>query len=178
MKKKLNILFTAIIILFIIAPINKVFAASSGNVLTMEISQNSGKLYVSGTTDEDVLAVAVAVYKEGVSELAAVQTAAVNENQEYSTLLELQEGKYFVRAANYNGGPFVEKSFTFTNNSLEEEEIPVLPESEVPEKSSRESVMSENPKTTDNILIAVVVCITSLLVILLIIKMNKKFKNK
>lgn len=113
MKKCLSVMFIMMaVVLMMIIPSNKTLAATAPKVLTIEASQNSGAINASGTTEAGVLAVAVTVYSEDGSKVVTMKTTDVNDNNEYSSSIEVPNGNYIVRAANYDGGEFVETKLT------------------------------------------------------------------
>lgn len=194
MKKKLNVLFGLIIsFLMIIIPIS-VSAYDGNSYITVEASQSDGKVQVHGRVTDGMevptLAIVVAVYKENGTDLVTMETTQTKiigevpttgdysddfmlKVREYSASMNLPEGTYLIRVADYNGGPFVETKVTVAK---EDEETP---EKEItPEEQQGETSTSENPITSDNIMKAVAIFAISLLGILVVIMINKKFKKQ
>ncbi|MBQ2671409.1 MAG: hypothetical protein IJG00_01165 [Clostridia bacterium] len=194
MKKKLNVLFGLIIsFLMIIIPIS-VSAYDGNSYITVEASQSDGKVQVHGRVTDGMevptLAIVVAVYKENGTDLVTMETTQTKiigevpttgdysddfmlKVREYSASMNLPEGTYLIRVADYNGGPFVETKVTVSKENEE------TPEKEItPEEQQGETSTSENPITSDNIMKAVAIFAISLLGILVVIMINKKFKKQ
>ncbi|MBR5409011.1 hypothetical protein IK112_03720 [Candidatus Saccharibacteria bacterium] len=87
-------------------------------VLTLNATQSNGKISISGTTDPDMLAVAITVYdKSGTNRIALRSTSVIN--GEFSYEIEIAEDDYQICVADYNGGEC--KTITLTVASTEED---------------------------------------------------------
>lgn len=143
MKKSLFILFIGLFsaILF---PFN----INAKSISTLDVTNNNGKLTVSGTTENGVLAVAVWVYSG--EDLNHMETCSSN-GDEYSCELskKFETGNYTVKVADYNGGDYISKDISI-------------------------SVSENNPQTSDNIINTVIICGLSLLGIISCIFFFKK----
>ena len=177
----------------IIIPIS-VSAYDGNSYITVEASQSDGKVQVHGRVTDGMevptLAIVVAVYKENGTDLVTMETTQTKiigevpttgdysddfmlKVREYSASMNLPEGTYLIRVADYNGGPFVETKVTVSKENEE------TPEKEItPEEQQGETSTSENPITSDNIMKAVAIFAISLLGILVVIMINKKFKKQ
>ena len=82
------------------------FVASAKDIKTVSANYEGGKIAVSGTAETGTLAVAVMVYDEKGAELLAMQTASVSDESLYYSEIELAEGNYIVKVADYDGGNF------------------------------------------------------------------------
>lgn len=132
MKKVLSILIISLLS-FVVLPFN----VAAKSVKTLDVTESSNKITISGTTESDVLAVAVFVYSG--TELVNMETCS-NNSDNYSCELNktFTEGSYVVKVADYNGGDYISKDITITKADV------------------------INPKTIDNIIIYSVVGVISL----------------
>ena len=200
MKKKLSVLFELIILFFMIVPIT-VSAYEGEPIITVEASQSNGEVYIHGTVTDGVevpaFAVTVAVYKENKTDLVemkTVQTKSVGELsvsndsdvsvkiREYTTSLNLPEGNYLIKVANYDGGYFAETMVTESKKSeegLNSKEETAHSEKVTPEKTQKEITSTNNPITTDNIIKIVAIFLIAVFGLVALIIINKKIqKNK
>lgn len=93
-------------------------SAVGPSVLTLSASYSSGKVNVSGTTSENVLAVAILLYDTDGTTLLRMETFGVNDQSFAAQIsISLSSGTYTVKAADYNGGPYATASFTRTSSS-------------------------------------------------------------
>ena len=137
MKKLLSLL---VLILFVVVAPN-VLAVEESKILSMEAKENtSGVITVTGTTKEEVIAVSASIYDES-GKFVKVVHGQVNDDNTYSITIEAAPQKYVVRAADYNGGAYLE--------------VTVEP--------NDETVTSKNAKTGDFIHIYVIVGIVALI---------------
>lgn len=99
------------------------FTARAKDIKTINASEAGGKVTVSGTAEAGTLAVAVMIYNEKGTELLAFETASVSDENLYYAELELADGNYLVKVADYDGGDF--KTATVTSTKV----IPAAPNS-------------------------------------------------
>lgn len=92
--------------------------AAERNILTLSANYSAGKVTVTGTTSENILAIAVMLYDTDGNTMLRMESFAV-ENQSFSAEIHisLSNGTYKVKAADYNGGPYTTTSFTHTSSS-------------------------------------------------------------
>lgn len=102
MKKIIKTLIITLAFIAIATP----FTASAKDIKTINASYESGKITVSGTAEAGTLAVAIMVYDESGAELLAMQTASVSDESLYYSEIELVEGNYLVKVADYDGGSY------------------------------------------------------------------------
>ncbi|MBQ6127826.1 hypothetical protein IJI69_04010 [Candidatus Saccharibacteria bacterium] len=72
-------------------------------VLTLNATEQNGTISVSGTTETDVLAVAISIYNESGDTRLKLETTAVIDG-EYSHDITITEGTYKICVADYDGG--------------------------------------------------------------------------
>ena len=110
MKKIIrNILPALALALILIMPGDKTMA---GTIASIDASVNDGTVTVSGTADSGVLSVAIFVYDEAGENMLQMKSVAVASDQKYSEDFKLSDGKYLVKAADYEGGKFAETTVT------------------------------------------------------------------
>lgn len=81
-------------------------ATRAKDIKTINASEANGKISISGTAEAGTLAVAIMVYDEAGSELVAMKTAAVSDENLYYSDITLAEGTYVVKVADYEGGNY------------------------------------------------------------------------
>ena len=101
------------------------FTARAKDIKTINASEASGKVSVSGTAEAGMLAVAVMVYDESGKDLIAFETASVSDENLYYAEINVAEGKYLIKVADYDGGDFK----TTTVAPEEKKAIPAAPNS-------------------------------------------------
>ena len=190
MNKKIGLCLTIIaLVLCMLIPVKSVYAAEK-KVTNLEVTQSNNKISVKGKTESGVLAVAIAVYNEKGTELITMQTTSVNSDNEFSDTIAQKEGNYLIKVADYEGGPYAEESLTVKEEDKTEEKTET--EEEKTEQTTEESKTDEtktetenketekssNPKTGDNILIAIVIFAIATLGLFATIKINKNSKTK
>ena len=104
-----NILPALALALILIMPGDKTMA---GTIASIDASVNDGTVTVSGTADSGVLSVAIFVYDEAGENMLQMKSVAVASDQKYSEDFKLSDGKYLVKAADYEGGKFAETTVT------------------------------------------------------------------
>lgn len=110
-----KIILTLILIIASITLHNPVFAIEK-TVITLSASYSAGDVSVSGTTSQDVLAVAVMLYDTDGSTLLRMETFPVTDQSFSANInISLSAGTYTVKAADYNGGPYASTVFTHTS---------------------------------------------------------------
>jgi len=110
MKKKISIAFLIVTLIFsMIVPTKNVYAKG---IETLEVSGKNEKIAVSGNTQEGVLAVAISVFDENETKLLTTETTSVNDNNKFEYSINMQEGKYTVKVADYDGGEYISKKVT------------------------------------------------------------------
>lgn len=110
MKKIIrNILPALALALILIMPGDKTMA---GTIASIDASVKDGTVTVSGTVDSSVLSVAIFVYDEAGENMLQMKSVAVASDHKYSEDFKLSDGKYLVKAADYEGGKFAETTVT------------------------------------------------------------------
>lgn len=104
-----NILPALALALILIMPGDKTMA---GTIASIDASVKDGTVTVSGTADSGVLSVAIFVYDEAGENMLQMKSVAVTSDQKYSEDFRLSDGKYLVKAADYEGGKFAETTVT------------------------------------------------------------------
>ena len=104
-----NILPALALALILIMPGDK---AMAGTIASIDASVKEGTVTVSGTADSGVLSVAIFVYDEAGENMLQMKSVAVASDQKYSENFKLSDGKYLVKAADYEGGKFAETTVT------------------------------------------------------------------
>ena len=104
-----NILHALALALILIMPGDKTMA---GTIASIDASVKDGTVTVSGTADSGVLSVAIFVYDEAGENMLQMKSVAVASDQKYSENFKLSDGKYLVKAADYEGGKFAETTVT------------------------------------------------------------------
>lgn len=104
-----NILPALAFALILIMPGDKTMA---GTIASIDASVKDGTVTVSGTADSGVLSVAIFVYDEAGENMLQMKSVAVDSDQKYSEGFKLSDGKYLVKAADYEGGKFAETTVT------------------------------------------------------------------
>lgn len=104
-----NILPALALALILIMPGDKTMA---GTIASIDVSVKDGTVTVSGTADSGVLSVVIFVYDEAGENMLQMKSVAVDSDQKYSEGFKLSDGKYLVKAADYEGGKFAETTVT------------------------------------------------------------------
>ena len=118
MSKKVSlIVISVILMLALVIPSSKVYAANK-KVNEVNASQANGKITVSGTVEDGMLAVAVQIVDSN-GKLVTLETGEVDKDNKYNLVIEVPEGTYTVKVADYEGGAVVEKEVT-TEKKTEE----------------------------------------------------------
>lgn len=104
-----NILPALALVLILVMPGDKTMA---GTIASIDASVKDGTVTVSGTADSGVLSVAIFVYDEAGENMLQMKSVAVASDQKYSEDFKLSDGKYLVKAADYEGGKFAETTVT------------------------------------------------------------------
>ena len=121
MKKVIACIVTVLALAAVIVPAT----TRAKDIKTINASEANGKISVSGTAEAGTLAVAVMVYDENGSELLAMETASVSDESLYYAEVELPEGTYQVKVADYDGGDYK----TATVSPTKKSEVPTAPNS-------------------------------------------------
>lgn len=169
MRKRISlIILAAIILIVMIIPSSKIYAVTTKNIETLNATQANGKIKVSGTTENGVLAVAVQVLDEDEN-LVALETGAVDNDNKYEVEIEAKEGKYIIKVADYDGGEY--KTVTIPEDAEETTE-------ETKEKATKEDTttnVANTAKTGDSIIVYVTIFAVAA-VSYVVIKKAKKVK--
>lgn len=104
-----NILPALALALILIMPGDKTMA---GTIASIDAGVKDGTVTVSGTADSGVLSVVIFVYDEAGENMLQMKSVAVASDQKYSEDFKLSDGKYLVKAADYDGGKFAETTVT------------------------------------------------------------------
>ena len=82
------------------------------------VESKSGVITVEGIADSSVIAVAVLVYDSTGTNLVTMQTTQTNDDDTFKTTITLDADTYVVKVANYNGGSYVEKKVTPSDDTI------------------------------------------------------------
>ena len=158
----------------------------AGTVLSVNTTENDGKITVSGTVDSDVYAVAVVVYSG--DNLEYMETTNVTDDRTYNVELAktFADGTYTVKVADYNGGTYEAEENVVVGTP--EEDNPINDEGDAEENNTTEETEEENkaaennensPQTGDVIRNAFIVLGVAIAVfaVTFIFKKNKNAKN-
>lgn len=178
MSKKVSLVLIIALVIAIIMPYSKVLAK---DIQTLDVNGENGKIKVSGETESGMLAVAVSVYNEDETKLITTETTDVDNNNKYEYIIEIAEGNYVVKVADYDGGTYVSKEVTVAKAEEDVATTIETAETEKTEGTAKESKIdntSSNPKTGDKIAMWIGLMIVSILGILLTVKNSKKTKKR
>lgn len=132
-----NILPVLALAFVLIMPGNK---AMAGTIVSIDTSVKNGTVAVSGTADSGVLSVAIFVYDEAGENMLQMKSVAVDSDQKYSEDFKLSDGKYLVKAADYEGGKFVETTVTVGESKADDKN---------PDNKNPDNTKSGDTKTSD-----------------------------
>lgn len=169
--------FAIIIALMILIP--KVQAKT---INTLNVTESNGKINVSGTTEDGVLAVAIMVYDSTESNLITMQTTSVGSDNNYSDTITIASGTYVIKVADYDGGEYITKKVTEeTKKEDEKTETNTITENTitntdttVENTATDTNTISVNPKTGDNIILFAIIFIIALTGLVGTVIINKK----
>lgn len=117
MRKKIRTIFVfTLVISFILANIilSVPAYAIGSSILSLSASYSQGKVYVAGTTSEEVLAVAIMIFDKDGTTLLRMETFGVSDESFSADInIVLSSGTYTVKAADYDGGAFAITTFTY-----------------------------------------------------------------
>ncbi len=97
--------------------------AMAGTIASIDTSVKDGTVTVSGTADSGVLSVAIFVYDEAGENMIQMKSVAVDSDQKYSEDFKLSDGKYLVKAADYEGGKFAETAVTVGESKSDDKNL-------------------------------------------------------
>lgn len=144
MSKKISLVFILIVlVIMMLVPTNKVFAKE---IESLDVTGGKGKIAVSGKTENGMLAVAISVYNEDETKLITTETTSVDNSNKYSYTLEIAEGNYVVKTADYDGGAYVSKKVTVEEPEVSADEDTTTATEET---KTEETAKNSNPKTGD-----------------------------
>lgn len=147
-----NILPALALALILIMPGDKTMA---GTIASIDAGVKDGTVTVSGTADSGVLSVAIFVYDEAGENMLQMKSVAVASDQKYSEDFKLSDGKYLVKAADYDGGKFAETTVT-VGESKEDDKNKDVPNVEQTAQPA-DSVSAAKTGDTTNIMMPVLV---------------------
>lgn len=113
MKKLLRI--SASLLLMGLIACASVLTCFAGTVDTLNTTVKDDTVLFYGTVDSETLAVSLMIYDQSGDNLVSIASAAVDDKNEYSIEMQLPNGTYLVKAADYNGGKFLEKTVTVSD---------------------------------------------------------------
>ena len=79
---------------------------SAANITKLEVDTDGELISIYGTTEKEVSAVSIGLYNETGTELINLRTVSVYDDNEYYCDIEVKEGKYMVKVADYEGGKY------------------------------------------------------------------------
>lgn len=116
MKRFIALVLALVISAFTFAP-----KVSAYEVLSVSATAADGSAIVTGTTEDEMLAVAISVYKASDSSLVTVETTGVTSGA-FSYVLYLDDGDYIISVADYDGGVAVTKNVTISTPAADTED--------------------------------------------------------
>lgn len=93
----------------------------AGTVSTLNTTVKNDTVLFNGTVDSETLAVSLMVYDQSGKNLVSIASAAVDDKNEYSIEMQLANGTYVVKVADYNGGKFLEKTVMVSKTENKDE---------------------------------------------------------
>jgi hypothetical protein len=108
--KRVTTLILAILLVFVFSIVPS--AAADPTIEIENATYSNGNVSVSGTVEEGILAVAILIYSGDT--LLRLETTGITSSKSFaaSISMRLDAGTYTVKAADYDGGAFTEKSLT------------------------------------------------------------------
>ncbi|MBQ8992364.1 hypothetical protein IJ090_02960 [Candidatus Saccharibacteria bacterium] len=97
------------------------------DIKTLNAAIKNDTISISGTAEAGTLAVAILVYDEAGSELLAMETASVSDENLYYAEIGLTDGTYLVKVADYDGGDYKTATVSPETEESSEEEATVIP---------------------------------------------------
>ena len=117
--KKLKILLLIVLFLLIVLPFANVKALNK-KVTELEVSESkNGVITIQGTAENGMLAAAIMVYDATGEELITMQSVAVSNNHKFNSIINLEQGKYLVKVADYDGGDYTTKVVEYIEDNDE-----------------------------------------------------------
>lgn len=101
-------LLSFIVLLIALFPLTFVKAKSIEQVI---VYQDFKDIIVKGETSEDILAVSLEVYNEEETEFIKKLTVYVSDDNTFKTKIDVENGRYTLRVADYDGGDYKKVSF-------------------------------------------------------------------
>ena len=145
--------------LLILIPLSN---AQAKTITSMTVIESNGTIAIKGTAEDEVLAVAIMVYDETETNLITIETASVDEDNNFDYSIEVEKGTYVVKAADYDGGEYVTKKVSVGTTN---------------ENASTTSSDSKIPNTGDTIIIFVVLLVISVLGLGIAVLLKKRKIN-
>ncbi|MBQ9017311.1 hypothetical protein IJ103_03685 [Candidatus Saccharibacteria bacterium] len=99
------------------------------DIKTLNAEIADGTISISGTAEAGTLAVAILVYDEAGSELLAMETASVSDENLYYAEISLADGTYLGKVADYDGGDYKTATVSPATEEEEEKVLPAAPNS-------------------------------------------------
>ena len=146
--KIMKLVIATIITAIIIAVLSS--SVYAGTVLSVNTTENDGKITVSGTVDSSVYAVAVVVYSG--DNLEYMETTNVTDDGTYNVELAktFADGKYTVKVADYNGGTYETEENVVVGTSEENNPIDNDGDKEDNNATENEEEKTEEDKVVEN----------------------------
>ena len=181
MSKKVSLIVIAVILMLaLVIPSSKVYAANK-KVNEINAVQANGKITVSGTVEDGMLAVAVQIV-DSDDKLVTLETGDVDASNKYKLVIEVPEGTYTVKVADYEGGAIVEKEVTSEeekeDSTKDDEKNEEEDTSKTEDSDKKVNNESSSPQTGDTIYVICGVLALAILGIGVTVFISKKNKNK
>ena len=180
MKRKICLVVALMLVFaltFVIPVKSQYVYASDDEITKVEVEEKSGKMIVSGKVHGNILAVAIAVYDESGENLVIMKTTAVDDENEFSDVIEVSNWSYIVKVANYEGGAFVEKKVTLSDNDTDVKDLKDTENKSDEETKVESKKATTNPLTGNNVLIIAIVLVVAVVILGISFVVSKKNKT-
>ena len=179
MKRKICLVVALMLVFaltFVIPVKSQYVYASDDEITKVEVEEKSGKMIVSGKVQGNILAVAIAVYDESGENLVIMKTTAVDDENEFYDVIEIKNGSYLVKVANYEGGAFVEKKVTLSDEDTDVKDLKDTKNKSDEETKVESKKATTNPLTGNNVLIIAIVLVVAVVILGISFVVSKKIK--
>ena len=142
-------LYKFLLALFILVrPLPLLVHATSNPVKTLKVEFKDNQLTYYGEVNDGVYAVAILVYDPEGKQIL-LDTSEVDKDNKFNDSINLtltKNGTHTVKASNYEGGEFIEDTFTFIKEEDKKDPPKVSPEEETKKEETKEDDKKTEPK--------------------------------